>query len=313
MEIREIEAFLALADELHFGRAAQRLDVSASRVSQLIQALERRVGGELAVRDGHGLRLTELGEQLLAGARPGYTRLERAMATPVLRLGAWNYISGTVSSELCAQFERVHPGQRAEWITVPYTDLYLPLQQQRIDVLMLLHPGPPGSLPVPAGITIGPVLGTGDRVLLVADNHPLATRPEITVEDLAGCQMPIPGDSLPEWWVDAWHPPVTPRGREIQRFRLPPTRDPDELFDYISRRGFAVIGPPWTLADFFWPGLAAVPIRGLAPIHAVLASRDQADDPFVAAFLRVAAQTRLPFGHGTYLPAADRDDPGMRG
>lgn len=313
MEIREIEAFLALAEELHFGRAAQRIDVSASRVSQLLRALERRIGGQLVHRDGRGVSLTELGEQLLAEARPGYARLERAMVSPPLRLGTWNYISGTISSELCAQFERAHPGQRAEWVTVPYTDLYRPLQQQRIDVLMMLHPGPPGSLPVPAGITVGPVLGTGDRVLLVADNHPFAARTGITVDDLADCQFPIPADSLPEWWVDAWHPPMTPGGRDIPRFHLPPTRDPDELFDYISRRGFAVIGPPWTLADFFWPGLAAVPIRGLAPIHAVLAARDDLDDPPVAAFLRVAEQTRLPFGHGTYLPVADRDYPGMCG
>jgi DNA-binding transcriptional LysR family regulator len=312
MEIREIEAFLALADELHFSRAANRMDVSASRVSQLIQALERRVGGQLVRRDGHGVSLTEIGEQLLAGARPAYTRLEQAIASPVLRLGAWNYISGTIASELCAQFERTRPGQRAEWETVPYTDLYLPLQQHRVDVLMLLLPGSPGSLPAPAGIIVGPVLGTGDRVLLVAGNHPLAASPEIGIEDLASCQMLIVG-SLPQWWEDAWHPPVTPSGRDIPRVRMPPTRDPDELFDYISRRGVAVIGPPWTLDDFFWSGLAAVPIRGLSPIHAVLASRDQADRPLVEAFLRVAAQTRLPFGHGKYRALTDGNDPGMCG
>ncbi|MBO0731973.1 MAG: LysR family transcriptional regulator, partial [Acidimicrobiaceae bacterium] len=94
MEIREIEALLALADELHFGRAAKRLGVSASRVSQLIQALERRVGGHLAVRDGHLVQLTGLGEQLVDGARPGYARLERAMAAPAVRLGAWSWITG---------------------------------------------------------------------------------------------------------------------------------------------------------------------------------------------------------------------------
>lgn len=312
MEIREIEAFLALADELNFGRAGSRLDISASRVSQLIRALERRVGGELVHRDSHGVRLTDIGEQLLAGARPGYTRLEQAMATPVLRLGAWNYLSGTIASGLCAEFERACPDRRAQWITVPYSDLYLPLQQHRIDVLMLLLPGPPGSFPAPDGITVGPVLGAGDRVLLVADDHPLAGRPEITVEELACCQMLPVDESLPEWFKDAWHPPVTPRGRVVPRVGMPSTGDPDELFDQISRRGLAVLGPPWTLDDFFWPRLAAVPVRGMTPIHAVLASRDQADEPLVTAFLRVAAQTRLPFGHGKSVPAADGNDPEMR-
>jgi DNA-binding transcriptional LysR family regulator len=301
VEIREIQAFLALADELHFGRAAKRLGVSASRISQLIQALEGRVGGELASRDGHRVSLTELGEQLLAGARPGYSRLERAMTTPAVHLGAWSFITGTVASELCAEFERVHPGQRAEWGTVPYGDMYLPLQQHRIDVLLLLMPGPPGSWPAPAGIRLGPVLSSGDCVLLVPENHPLAMRSELTVEDLADCQLLFPDEHGPDWFTDAWYPAVTPGGREIPRVRMPPIRDPDELFDHISRRGLAVIGPPWTLDDFPWPGLIAVPVRGLLPIHVVLASRDQADEPLVTAFLRVAERTRVPLGHGKYV------------
>lgn len=301
MEIREIEAFLALADELHFGRAAKRLDVSVSRVSQLIGALERRVDGPLAVRDGHGVRLTELGEQFLAGARPGYARLERAMAAPAVRLGAWSWITGTVASELCAAFERAHPGQRAEWGTVPYTEVYLPLQQGRVDVLMLLLPGAPGTVPVPAGIAVGPVLGSGEPVLLVPGTHPVATRQEITWEDLADCQLLLPQERPPDWFVEAWYPAVTPGGREIKRVGMPPIRHPDELFDQISRRGLAVIAPPWTLDDFPWPSLAAVPVRGLPPIHVVLASRGQADEPHVAEFLRRAAQTRVPLGHGKYL------------
>lgn len=301
MEIREIEAFLALADERHFGRAARRLDVTASRISQLIQALERRVGGQLAVRDGHGVSLTELGEQLLAAAGPGYARLERAMTTPALRLGAWNWITGTVASELCAAFERIYPGRRAEWGTVPFTDMYLPLQQGRVDVLLLLYPGPPGPYPTPAGISVGPVLGKGDRVLLVPDYHPFAARPEITVEHLADCEMLPVDERLPDWFLDAWHPAVTPGGRAIQRARIPPLRDPDELFDQISRRGLGVIGPPWTLDDFPWPGLTAVPVRGLPPIHVVLASRERADEPLIAEFLQVAARTRVPLGHGKFL------------
>jgi len=301
VEIREIEAFLALADELHFGRAARRLNVTASRVSQLIQALERRVGGQLAHRDGHGVSLTELGEQLLAGARPGYARLERAMTAPALQLGSWSFITGTVASELCAAFELAYPGQRAEWGTVSYADVYLPLQRHRIDVLMMLLPGPPSSRLIPAGIHVGPVLSTGDRVLLVPDSHPLAARSEVTAEDLADCQLLLPDDAPPDWWVDEWHPAVTPDGHAIPRVRMPPIRDPDELFDHISRRGLGVIGPPWTLDDFPWPGLTAVPIRGLPPIHLVLASRDQTDDPLVTAFLRVAEHARVPLGHGKYV------------
>ena len=47
MDFREIECFLVLSEELHFGRTAQRLVVSQARVSQLTRSLERRVGGRL--------------------------------------------------------------------------------------------------------------------------------------------------------------------------------------------------------------------------------------------------------------------------
>ncbi|MBO0776987.1 MAG: LysR family transcriptional regulator, partial [Actinobacteria bacterium] len=296
-----IEAFLALADERHFGRAAKRLSVSASRVSQLIQALERRVGGQLAVRDGHGVRLTGLGERLLADARPGYARLARAMATDVVRLGTWTWITGTVSSELCARYERAYPGRRAEWGTVPYPVMYLPLQQRQVDVLMLLLPGPPGACPAPAGISVGPVLGKGERVLLVPEDHPLAARPAITSEDLADCQLILPDERPPDWFVEAWYPAVTPGGREITRIGgMPPIRYSDELFDLISRRGLGVIAPPWALEEHPWPGLTAVPVQGLPPIHAVLAAREQADEPLVDDFLSVAARAQIPLGRGNF-------------
>ncbi|MFD5645152.1 LysR family transcriptional regulator, partial [Streptomyces anulatus] len=71
-EIRELEAFLALAEELHFGRAGERLFLSQSRISQLLRALESRIGGRLVDRTSRRVRLTPLGEQLHAGLRPAF-------------------------------------------------------------------------------------------------------------------------------------------------------------------------------------------------------------------------------------------------
>lgn len=72
LDARELEAFLALADELHFGRAGERLYVSQSRVSQLLRSLESKVGARLVDRTSRRVRLTPLGEQLLAGLRPAF-------------------------------------------------------------------------------------------------------------------------------------------------------------------------------------------------------------------------------------------------
>lgn len=65
IDTREIEAFLVLAEELHFGRAGERLYVSQSRVSQLLRALERRVGAQLVERTSRRVRLTPLGARFL--------------------------------------------------------------------------------------------------------------------------------------------------------------------------------------------------------------------------------------------------------
>ena len=88
IEAREIEAFLAVADELHFGRAAARLHLSPTRISQTVQALERRIGGRLFERSSRRVRLTPLGAQLLGELRPAYQRLREVLADAQRSAGA---------------------------------------------------------------------------------------------------------------------------------------------------------------------------------------------------------------------------------
>ena len=75
----QVEAFLALADELHFGRAAERLHVSQPRVSRLIASLERQAGGKLFERTSRKVTLTPLGQQFQAELQPGHEQMRAAL------------------------------------------------------------------------------------------------------------------------------------------------------------------------------------------------------------------------------------------
>src|SRR5947209_18258984 len=69
VELRQLAAFVAVADELHFGRAAERIGVVQPAVSQLVRRLERELGIVLFERSSHHVALTAAGTELLPAAR----------------------------------------------------------------------------------------------------------------------------------------------------------------------------------------------------------------------------------------------------
>ncbi|GAA0451649.1 LysR family transcriptional regulator [Streptomyces olivaceiscleroticus] len=77
----EIDSFVILVEEPHFGRTAKRLRVSRARVSQTIQRLECRIGAPLFERTSRRVRLTPLGRQFLDDIEPGYRAITRGLAT----------------------------------------------------------------------------------------------------------------------------------------------------------------------------------------------------------------------------------------
>ena len=70
MDLRQIDCFLAVATDLHFGKAAKTLSLAQSSVSEAINSLEKEVGGQLFVRTSRWVQLTPLGEKFRLGVEP---------------------------------------------------------------------------------------------------------------------------------------------------------------------------------------------------------------------------------------------------
>ena len=176
MDMAQAEAFLAVAEELHFGRAAERLHVSQPRVSLLIVMLERQVGAKLFDRTSRRVTLTPLGEQFRDELGAAYTQLQAALdharraareAAGQLRIGFTNTTEGPALSRLAAVFEARHPGCQVTLLEVQVIDAYDALRAGEIDVLIhwLIVDEP--------DLTAGPAIGRQDRVVACRRQPPV--------------------------------------------------------------------------------------------------------------------------------------------
>nr|WSW70811.1 LysR family transcriptional regulator [Streptomyces sp. NBC_00995] len=260
MERDELECFLLLAEELHFGRTADRMRLSRARVSQLVQRIERRVGAPLFVRTSRRVVLTSLGRQLRADLEPHHraieAALERAATTArgidaVLHVGFSNPLTGEIVMRTTEALRDSHPKLAVEMCEVPLADPFGPLREGAFDLQIT-------ELPVcEADLGEGPALFTEERVLAINAAHPLATRPSVFLEDLADVPLlTIVGD-VPDYWLAQRVPTHTPSGRPIARG--PGMTNMQEALMLVAGGKGALLTPAHTATYYGRPGVAYVP------------------------------------------------------
>jgi DNA-binding transcriptional LysR family regulator len=268
VDMAQAEAFLAVAEELHFGRAADRLHVSQPRVSRLIAALERQVGGALFERTSRRVNLTPLGAQFRDELSAAYAQLQAALdhakraareAAGQLRIGFTNTTEGPALARLVAAFEARHPGSQVALQEVPVTDVYTALRAGEIDVL--IH----WLVVREADLTPGPAIDRQDRVVAVAVSHPLAGQETVSVEDLAEQPVARPPAAFPPALWEALVPGNTPSGQPI-----PQTHDARSLHEIwaLVARGLIVHPTVASTAQLLRrDDIVLIPITGLPPIR----------------------------------------------
>lgn len=187
-------------------------------MSQLLRALEQRVGARLIERTSRKVTLTPLGADFLADLRPAYAALRatvdgvRAAARGtegVLRIGVQGSSTESLTAAL-ALFERRFPACVTEVVEIPLADPFGPVQRSEVDIAVVLLPMGESDL------VLGQVFSEQPQLLAMHNTHPLAARTSLSPEDLAEFALIGVHGPAPHYWRRAQSLDVTPGGRPVQ-------------------------------------------------------------------------------------------------
>ena len=188
MQLRRLECFLAVAEELHFGRAADRLDMAQPPLSQQIRALESELGLQLFERTTRRVALTEAGRALVDHARSvvrASDELVRSMAGVkdgsggVLRLGFVDSASYDRLPRFLQDFGEIAPNVRFELRSLSSDQQRAAIHAGELDLGIARTPGPVADLEMT-------MLEPERLIVALSAEHPLADRTRVELTDLAG-------------------------------------------------------------------------------------------------------------------------------
>ncbi|CAL9559902.1 Hca operon transcriptional activator HcaR [Streptomyces sp. enrichment culture] len=292
VHVRDLRCFLAVAEDLHFTRAAERLHVSQPALSKQIRALERQLGVELFRRGRHGVALTDAGTALLPHARQVLDAWrEAADAVDAVRTGrrgtlvvgmSTSPVRGGLLPAVRSRFTAAHPDAALRLRQVDWQDPTAGLADGTVDVAFVW-------LPLPGPDRYAWTL-VAQEPLMVAlpDTHPLAAREAVDFPDLLDepfLALPPSAGALRDFWL-------APEFREGRPLRVgAEVAGTEETYEALAAGlGVCLIAegnvPLLTLG-----GVTARPVRGLPPARYVLAwRREDGDRPLVRAYARACRE-----------------------
>ncbi|BBY17000.1 LysR family transcriptional regulator [Mycolicibacterium litorale] len=280
--VAHLRSFLAVAEELHFGRAAEALRVSPSSLSEHIATLERRTGRALFTRTSRSVALTDDGRRLIplaqraVGAMDDVLQWARSDGDRIrLRIGlsVFSPRFRAILAEAHRQFSEIVWEVRQFGFAEPYR----PLLTGEVDCAVI-----PEAAPPPATVA-ATTLWTEACLLVVADSHPLAARDRVTVDDLTDQTFVGVGDAstFDHWLGDALRD--APRTLSI-------ARNFDEVLE-LCAAGIGVNVAGAAAAEMYHrPGVRFVPIADLADRPTNLCVAKGRSSPALRKFIRLAVR-----------------------
>lgn len=277
MELRTLRYFVAVAEELHFGRAASRLHMSQPPLSRAIKQLETEIGAALFDRSSAGVTLTTVGAVLLDEARAlldqaGQLRVRVAAAagTATLTVGILGDDSDPRATRLAAAYRRRHPGVEVRIRETDLTDPTCGLHAGRVDVALTRGPFDE------TGLTVR-TLRTDPVGVLLRTDDPLAGRDSLKLADLADRRwFSFPQGTDPVWrsYWNGGEPREGPVVRAVQECR--------QAVLWNGTVGMTIVDHEPA------PGLTAVPLIDMEQSRVVVAWNKGDTNPLIRSFVRIA-------------------------
>jgi DNA-binding transcriptional LysR family regulator len=288
VDLRKLRYFVAVAEQLHFGRAAEALHIAQPVLSRQIRALEDELKVQLFVRDKRATELTPAGRQLLADAGPLLASADALLrrAVRAARGGesfTIGFMPGLIVTEAVRALAGCRPQLDVNVLRTNWDDQTAVLHDGRADVSYI-------RLPVDQrGLHIQPLL-TEPRVAAIPAGHRLAGKDAVRIGDLADDHLLQDPAAVPEWRDIA-------REMQTQRPSAPVFRTVEEKLERVAA-GHGIVLLPLSTADFYTrPGIAYVHVSDIPPNQVCLAWDASRRSPLIRDFAVIAA------GH---LPVATR-------
>jgi DNA-binding transcriptional LysR family regulator len=295
IDFRQFRYFIAVAEELHFGRAAERLYIAQSGLSQQILKLERSAGVQLLSRDRRGVELTDAGRVFLNHARQAVELADRAMTSPrlaergkrgSLRVGTTILGMPPMAGRLLQAFEDRFPDVEVDLRPRLISELIDGISTYALDVAVVVSPFKSVN-PAPRYRQ----LGTYELVAAVPEGHRLAKlgrvpRSELLTEPL----IEGPRNINPEMF-DHIHQILFGELEHPQRLEVAELEEARRLEHVAEGKGIGVTGTPPGVDHQAVPGVVFRPLdEDTRPIGYGVAWSATQTSPFLESFIEVASE-----------------------
>ncbi|GAB2506134.1 LysR family transcriptional regulator [Nocardiopsis aegyptia] len=281
--IHQLRCFLAVARELHFGRAAARLHLSPSALSEQVAALERRVSRPLFDRSPRGVELTDHGRELLPLARRAVESMDEAVewgrgeaAEPSVRIGLM--VASTEFRAIMADAARQIPGVRWQVRHLGFTGCHEALARAEVDCAFVVgtEEGPlPGFESLP--------LWEEDCLLVLSARHRLAGRDSLTLAEIAEeTFVAVEGGTHARWFASVAAEGSAPH-------LLPVARNFEEILEMCAAGQGVNIAGRSAETTYTHPGIRFVPIVDAPRVTTYLSVRQGRRPVALERFVRLCA------------------------